>query len=266
MDNVGWVVFRVHDTGIGMTEEQTNSLFKEFTQADNSTTRRYGGTGLGLTISRRYCQMMYGDIYVESEYGKGSTFVVQLPLDVSLRQADQQWFQEKLKTAEIQAVAVTSTVFIIDDDPAVRDLIARYLIKEGFRAETASNGKDGLRRAREIRPNAITLDVLMPDMDGWAVVSALKADPDLSDTPVIMLTITDNRNKGFALGATDYLTKPVDRKKLIGLLEKYRFVVSDAANQGNILVVEDRDATRDMVRRTLVKEGWTVTEATDVWR
>ncbi len=263
MDNADWITFRVSDTGIGMTEDQTNNLFKEFTQADNSTTRRYGGTGLGLAISRRFCQMMYGDIYVESEYGKGSTFIVQLPLDVSIRQAEQSWKNEKLKTSEIQAVADVSTVLVIDDDPTVRDLIARYLVKEGFRAETASNGEDGLRRAKEIHPDAITLDVLMPGMDGWAVLSALKADPELTDTPVIMLTITDNKSRGFALGATDYLTKPVDRQKLMNLLGKYRKIMSDTANQGNILVIEDQDATRDLVRRTLSKEGWTVSEATN---
>jgi CheY-like chemotaxis protein len=150
---------------------------------------------------------------------------------------------------------------VIDDEPTVRDLIARYLGKAGFGVETASNGEEGLQKAREVRPNAITLDVLMPGMDGWAVLSALKADPELADTPVIMLTITDNKNMGFALGAADYLTKPIDRQRLVALLNKHRSARSDGAQAGHILVVEDHDETREMVRRTLEKEGWTAEEA-----
>lgn len=259
MDNTDWISFRVSDTGIGMTEDQVEQLFHEFSQADNSTTRRYGGTGLGLAISRRFCQMMGGDILVDSQYGKGTTFTVHLPADVPGRKAEQQ-VQEKLQTAEIAALAGDSLVLVIDDEPTVRELISRYLTKAGFHVEMASNGPEGLRLAKELRPNAITLDVLMPGMDGWAVLSALKADPELADTPVIMLTMTDNRNLGFALGATDYLSKPIDRNRLITLLEKLSRR-ADVEIQGNILVVEDHDPTREMVRRTLEKAGWKVAEA-----
>lgn len=258
-DNTDWITFRVTDTGIGMSPEQIEHLFREFTQADNSTTRKYGGTGLGLAISRRFCQMMNGDILVESEVGKGTTFIVHLPADVPERQAQQQ-AREKLETTEIQALAGESTILVIDDEPSVRELVARYLTKAGFHVHTASSGAEGLRLAEQIRPNAITLDVLMPEMDGWAVLSALKAHPTLADTPVIMLTITDNRSMGFSLGATDYLTKPIDRARLVELLHKYTLA---GPASGSILVVEDHDDTRQMVRRALEKEGWKVAEASD---
>lgn len=254
MDNSDWVIFHIRDTGIGMSEEQLEQLFREFSQGDSSTTRKYGGTGLGLAISRRFCQMMGGDILVESTLGKGSTFSVMLPADVPARQAAQV-AREKLATSELQAVAAASTVLVIDDDPNVRDLISRYLGKHGFRVETASNGEDGLRLARALRPDAITLDVMMPGMDGWTVLSALKADADLAETPVIMLTITDNRSAGLALGATDYLSKPVDQQRLLSLLRQR------CAPPGKILVVDDEAEMRDLLRRALEKLGWQVEEA-----
>jgi PAS domain S-box-containing protein len=254
MDNADWVIVRIRDTGIGMTEDQIEQLFQEFSQADNSTTRKYGGTGLGLAISRRFSQMMGGDILVESDAGTGSTFSVMLPADVPARQAAQVE-REKLATSELEAVAAVSTVLVIDDDPNVRDLIVRYLTKHGFHVETASNGTDGLRLARELHPDAITLDVMMPGMDGWSVLAALKADDDLADTPVIMLTITDNRSTGLALGATDYLSKPVDHQRLLSLLRQHR------ESPGSVLVIDDEPEMRDLLRRALEKAGWKVDEA-----
>ncbi len=253
-DNSDWITFKITDTGIGMDEAQISTLFKEFTQADDSTTRKYGGTGLGLAISRRFCQMMAGDILVESEPGKGATFIVHLPANVPERKEIQQT-REKLETAEIQTLVTGSTVLVIDNEPVIRELIARYLRKVGFTVETAINGEQGLRIAEKIRPSVITLDVLMPGMDGWAALSAIKANPVLADTPVVMLTLTDNKNIGFSLGTTDYLTKPIDRERLINLVRKHH------PESGSILVIEDHEPTRDMVRRTLEKEGWTVTEA-----
>jgi PAS domain S-box-containing protein len=253
-DNSDWITFKITDTGIGMDEDQISTLFKEFTQADDSTTRKYGGTGLGLAISRRFCQMMAGDILVESELGKGTMFIVHLPANVPERKEMQQ-SREKLETAEIQTLTGGSTVLVIDNEPVIRELIARYLRKAGFTVETAINGEEGLRLAEQIRPNVITLDVLMPGMDGWAALSAIKASPILADTPVVMLTLTDNKNIGFSLGATDYLTKPIDRQRLINLVYKHR------ADAGSILIIEDDEPTRDMMRRTLEKEGWMVSEA-----
>jgi signal transduction histidine kinase/CheY-like chemotaxis protein len=257
VDGAAWLAFRVSDTGIGMTPEQMGKLFQAFAQADASTTRQYGGTGLGLAITQRFCQMMGGDITVESTLGQGATFTIQLPAEVS-----------DLKTAVApRAEAATAsalpegapTVLVIDDDPTVHDLMQRFLRKEGLRMVAAASGEAGLRLAKELRPAAITLDVMMPGMDGWAVLTTLKADPDVADIPVIMLTIVDDKNIGYALGAADYLTKPIDWGRLAVLLQKYRC----AHPPCTVLVIEDDADTRDMLRRLLDKEGWVVTEATN---
>jgi signal transduction histidine kinase/DNA-binding response OmpR family regulator len=253
-----WIDIRVSDTGIGMTPEQQERVFEEFTQADSSTTRRYGGTGLGLPISRHFAQMMGGDILVDSEVGKGSTFIVQVPA-VSRK--------DKVKTNEVKAAAVDADlpmlnlngdtkVLVIDDDPSVRELLIRVIGKDGFQIITANSGDEGLRLAREQHPNAITLDVMMPGMDGWAVLSQLKADPELADIPVIIMTMVDNKNLGFALGASDYLVKPVDRTRLLSVLNRYR-----RPDGGQILIVEDEAEIRELLRRTLEKEQWGVREA-----
>ncbi len=263
-----WVHFIVKDTGIGMTTEQMQEIFKEFTQADASTTRKYGGTGLGLTISRRFCQMMDGDITVDSEYGHGTTFTVVLPIRVSTPETEVK--SRITDTSEMRIVGDLSAyrgarVLVIDDDPNVRDLITRILTKDGFSILTATNGVDGIRAAREILPDIITLDVMMGGMDGWAVLTELKADPQLSEIPVIMLTMVDDKNKGFALGAADYLTKPIDRKRLSALLNKYRRNKGDTGKlpAGSILIVEDDDNIRDVLARTLEKIGWGVFEASN---
>lgn len=258
--NQDQLIFEVRDTGIGMTAEQMEYLFEEFTQADASTTRKYGGTGLGLAISRRFCQMMGGNIYVDSEVDKGSKFTIQLPTTVDNPQSQIDVPPESSKHVESSRVIVPgdpNVVLVIDDDPAVRDLMQRFLSKEGFGVITAPAGDIGLQIARELKPTAITLDVMMPGLDGWAVLTRLKSDPDLADIPVVMLTMIDDKSIGYALGASDYLTKPIDRERLMKTLQRYRCNQSPCS----ILVVEDDDTTREMVRRTLEKERWTVHEA-----
>jgi CheY-like chemotaxis protein len=246
------LAFAVEDTGIGMTPDQLERLFEAFTQAEASTTRRFGGTGLGLTISRRFCRMMGGDIAVESAPGRGSTFTAHIPaaLPTATRAAPAQ-------TPAMPTTTTAGTVLVIDDDATARTLVTRHLAKAGYRVEEASDGRAGLARARELRPDVITLDVLMPGQDGWTVLSTLKADPTLSDIPVIMLSVMDERTLGFALGASHYLTKPVDRARLVAAVEE---CAARAPGDG-VLIVEDDPDTRDMLRRTLVRAGWTVTEA-----
>jgi CheY-like chemotaxis protein/two-component sensor histidine kinase len=257
VDGAAWVTLRVTDTGIGMTPEQTGRLFQAFAQADASTTRQYGGTGLGLTITRHFCRMMGGDITVESALGQGSTFTIRLPAEVVDPKAAAAPRVEALPASAVLEGA--PTVLIIDDDPTVHDLMQRFLRREGLRMVATASGAEGLRLARELRPDAITLDVMMPGMDGWAVLTALKADPNVADIPVIMLTIVDDKNMGYALGAADYLTKPIDWDRLAALLQKYRC----AHPPCSVLVVEDDTDTRDMLRRMLTREGWAVTEATN---
>jgi PAS domain S-box-containing protein len=249
----GWITFRISDTGIGMSPEQVQKLFQPFTQADASTTRKFGGTGLGLVISKSFCQMMGGDCLVESHLGKGSTFTVRLPGDLFNPAVVSPL---PLATTGQTTLGVT-TVLVIDDEPAVRDLMSRSLSSEGIRIITAGGGEEGLRKARELLPDLIFLDVMMPKMDGWAVLAALKADPALLRIPVVMLTIVTNKEMGYVLGASEYLTKPIDRDRLAEVIDKYR-----PKDPGRVvLVVDDDPATRQVLRRTLIKQGWSVVEA-----
>jgi CheY-like chemotaxis protein len=264
-----WVSFSVIDTGIGISAEQLGHLFQEFSQADASTTRKYGGTGLGLSLSRRFSQLMGGDIDVTSDLGQGSTFTVRFPAHAS---KDDDTSAPPTPEGDLPArpaisqantrVQQVNRVLIIDDDPTIRELLPRSLAKMGVGSVTAADGAEGLRLAKELHPDLITLDVLMPGMDGWAVLTALKASPDLMDIPVIMLTIADERDTGFLLGAADYLIKPIDNVRLATLVSTYgraRNLVNGTADQ--ILIVEDDTALRELLRRTLEHEGWAVAEA-----
>ena len=263
LQGIDWIVFEIADSGIGMTPEQQKKLFQAFTQADASTTRKYGGTGLGLAITWRFCQMMGGHIDVRSEPGAGTAFTIRLPAEVRDRRQnedrDSAAVEESSARDNGQGSLDTrrSLILVIDDDPTMHDLLQRYLGSAGFRVTACKNGVDGLRLAKELRPAAITLDVLMPGMDGWAVLTELKADPVTADIPVVMLTMVEDKNIGYALGVSDYLTKPIDSERLIAVLSKYRL------NQPHdtVLIVEDDDATRLMLHRVLQKEGWPVLEA-----
>ncbi len=251
------VVFAVKDSGIGITPDQQAKLFQKFQQADASTTRKYGGTGLGLSITKHLCELMGGEIVLDSEYGQGSTFTVRIPLlKEPPAKADEAETEAGPREAEHNGKA--GTVLVIDDDASARDLIKRYLSKEGFHVVTAAGGEDGIQKARELQPVFITLDVMMPSMDGWDVLSALKADDELCQIPVIMMTMVDDKNLGLALGATDYMTKPIDRDRLMALASRYR---NPAEGNHDVLVVEDDDSTRTLISRILEGAGWNVTEA-----
>ncbi len=249
--------FEVIDTGIGMTAAQLAKLFQAFAQAEAATTSKYGGTGLGLAISKMFCEMMAGEITVTSTPGVGTTFTVRLPREV----------RDQVEPAVgpgpvLQPGETTGTVLVIDDDPDARQLLARMLRKEGFQVLTAEGGEQGIGLARAEHPDVITLDVLMPGLDGWGVLAALKSDPILATIPVVMVTITDDRQLGFSLGAVDYLGKPIDRAQLGAIVSRYKHVPT-AGNAPEVLVVEDDGDTRTMLRRALEKEGWSVREATN---
>jgi signal transduction histidine kinase/CheY-like chemotaxis protein len=248
------IVLRVTDTGIGMTGEQVARLFQEFTQADASTTRRYGGTGLGLAISRRLCRIMGGDITVESEPGRGSTFTIRLPAAAEAAEPETTRADAAAR-ARPGGVDDGGRVLVIDDDPTVREVMTRYLESQGFRVDAAASGVAGLARARAARPAAITLDIMMPDLDGWTVLAALKGDPSLADIPVILVTIVDEKQRGYALGAAEYMVKPIDRVRLAAVVRRL------CGSGGRVLVVDDDGDTRALLRQALAGEGWAVAEA-----
>jgi signal transduction histidine kinase/CheY-like chemotaxis protein len=250
------IMYRVSDTGIGMTPEQTARLFSDFTQADASTTRKYGGTGLGLAISRRFCRMMGGDITVDSTPGQGSTFTITLPADVGTATAAEARREIPAPAPRPRATARGGrTVLVIDDDAIVRDLMGRYLERQGFAVITAADGVEGIARAREHHPAAITLDIVMPGLDGWMVLAALKGDPDLANIPVVLVTIVDEKQRGYALGVVEHLVKPVDRDRLVATLRQL------CGPAGHLLLVEDDGDVRTMMRQALSEAGWTITEA-----
>ena len=252
-DGGGWVSMSVSDSGIGIAPEKVGHIFEEFSQADDSTTRDYGGTGLGLSISRRFSRMMGGDITLESVLGQGSTFTVRLPLEVAAELVA----HDEAPTGLAPKPAEEHTVLVIDDDPNALDLLERALQGAGVHVVTAGDGREGLRLARSLRPVAITLDVMMPGMDGWEVLRQLKDDPTTTDIPVLMVTMTDDQQLGYSLGATDFLTKPVKRTQLVELLKRH----AGADTGRRALVADDDSLSRDVLRRALELEGWQVTEA-----
>ncbi len=243
------IEFRIKDTGIGMTPEQKARLFQAFTQADASTSRHYGGTGLGLAITKQFCRMLGGDIEAESEYGKGSSFTITLP-----RMCPQAVSEPREQHIGDGTAGV---ILIVDDESAIRDELARSLASEGYRVITAAGGKEGLKLAREEQPDAIILDIIMPDLDGWTVLSALKQDTELCRIPVVLATVLGDREMGLALGAAEHLTKPIDGAELKRLLTR----IANTSDATDVLVVDDDPATREMLKRVLTREGWSVRQA-----
>jgi PAS domain S-box-containing protein len=240
------VQMAVVDSGIGMTEGQMGGLFEAFSQADSSTSKEYGGTGLGLVISREFCRLMGGDVTVESTPGEGTTFTILLPRVV--KEKDEGAGEDVSARA---GSGQAGTILVIDDDAVVHDLLQRALSKKGFRVESALDGPTGLNRARELAPDAILLDVLMPGMDGWSVLTSLKADSELAGIPVVMVTMVDEQNLGFSLGASDYLTKPVEPVRLTNVLR--RLCPKDDAT---VLIVDDNPAVRDRLGHMVKEGGW----------
>jgi signal transduction histidine kinase/DNA-binding response OmpR family regulator len=241
------LAFAVTDSGIGMTADQMGRLFQEFSQADASTTRKYGGTGLGLAISRKFCQMLGGDITVESEPGKGSTFTLRVRADEAMA----------LAPASAESSGGGGRALVIDDDASALDLLTRFLRKEGFDVTTARTGEEGLRLAREQRPDVISLDIMLPGMDGWTVLQSLKSEPELAEIPVIILTMVDDQQRGYALGATEFLVKPLDRDRLSRIVRRYRAV----GRTPSVLIVEDDGSIRELLARQLSADGWQVEAA-----
>ena len=247
------LVLRVRDTGIGMTPEQVAKLFQPFSQADQSVTRKYGGTGLGLAICAQFAELMGGSIAVASEADVGTEFTVSLPMGTAP--------PASTAPALTDDVPVEGYALVIDHELAARDALTHALTTQGIPTLAAADGADGLRLARTVRPGIIFLDAVMPQVDGWQVLTTLKADPALAEVPVVMMTISPADGLGYLLGAADYLVKPIDHERLLGLLRKF----GSRRAHGSVLVIDDDDATRAAVEKLLVREGWGVVEAQDGW-
>jgi signal transduction histidine kinase/CheY-like chemotaxis protein len=252
-DGFPHVVFAVQDSGIGMTEEQIGRLFQAFTQADSSTTRNFGGTGLGLTITRHFVTMLGGSISVTSTPGQGSTFTVDLPDRAGLLPKD----DDVIDVDDGMRAASAITVLIVDDDDAVHDVLSATLGREGYLLLHARDGAEALAIMRRTPPDVVTLDVQMPKVDGWSVLGIMKSEPELQNIPVVMLTIVDDRNLGFSLGASEFMTKPIDRARLTALVRK---LTSNAKN-ATVLIVDDEADVRGVVKATVESAGMRSAEA-----
>lgn len=248
------LIIEVEDTGCGIASEDLPHVFQKFRQVDGSRSRRKGGTGLGLAIVRELTRILDGEVDVESVLGRGSTFRVVLP--DCIEQAPAQL--SKGKSDSPSDLPVGAQVLVIDDDPLIQQLLRRKLEDEGFEVSVAVDGQDGLALARRDQPTAIVLDIHLPRVDGWSVLSRLKSDAELKQIPVIILSIEEDRNRGFSLGAFDYLIKPVEPNTLVDVLR-----TAIAPDEGEVLVVDDDADTRALVSRRLRSEGFSVSEAVD---
>ena len=249
------LTFTVIDTGIGMTPEQVAGLFERFKQADETTTRRFGGTGLGLAVTKALTRLMGGDVTVTSAEGVGTTFTLALPAIVPDPQQGSTFPSPPLTDAEPHEDG--RVVLIIDDEASQRELMVRYLTRQGFAARAVADGRSGIDLARKLHPMAILLDVMMPEMDGWAVLATLKADAITQDIPIVMVSFVADPALGASLGAAGSIPKPVDWSRLRGILDR---IGTDA---GDVLVVDDDADMRRRLHSTLVRHGFAVREAGD---
>ena len=273
-DGEEWIHFMVKDTGIGLAKDQMRTLFDAFAQADMSTTRRYGGTGLGLTISQRFCRLMGGEITVDSELGKGSMFTISLPTAIKEHNTEEpvvddkqqlnDFLQLRMGTDHDVALEIEhdrrkrdSIILIVDDDPMACDLQQRHLMRHHYDVVCAASGADAIQKINELRPDLVLLDVMLSDMSGWQVLTYIKSQPHLVHIPVIMLTMIDEKNTAYSLGATSYLSKPIDWEKLVETVNK----TVRRAGRDSILVVDDDADARKLARLVLENEGYTILEA-----
>ncbi|STY31383.1 sensory box histidine kinase/response regulator [Legionella wadsworthii] len=254
IDAKPYMQFAVSDTGIGLTREQLGNLFKAFSQAESSTTRRFGGTGLGLYLTKSFSNILGGDVSIHSEYGKGSTFTIILPLKSTVG-------MEKIISHNLSDLInekkEVKTVLIVDDDPKIHEILQKTLDKAGINVLHAFHGEECLSLAKKYHPDLITLDVIMPMMDGWTTLTALKSDPNLVNIPVILVSMLLEKDLGFALGAVDYVSKPIEPKLLMDKIQ--HILPADAIK--SVLIVDDEADARNILRRSINKSGWSLMEA-----
>ena len=257
--------FEVRDTGTGIKPESLDLIFQRFTQVDGSMTRAVGGVGLGLYIAQQIADLLGGELSARSEFGQGSTFIITLPLVISeeniLKAALQHNFYDfstELNAQSDEKQDSSPLVLVVDDNPDSISLLAETLTRSGYRVEKATDGEMGLRLTRELLPSAVILDIMMPRMDGWRVLQAMKADERTIGIPVIVCSIVDNRPLGYRLGASEYLLKPVEPARLVETVES---IVGNAQVEGDdnyVLVVDDEYGIREMIVTALKQAGYAV--------
>ena len=245
----------VSDNGIGIAPEDQERVFQGFQQVDSGMGRQQAGTGLGLTLTRRFANLHGGDVAIESQLEKGSVFTITLPIEARRPLASPALeFPTLPKSAASDARPL---VLVVEDDPPAAELLMRQIEKAGFRAEVARTGAQALGKAREHRPAAITLDILLPDLDGWEVLTRLKRDEETSEIPVIIVSVVDNPELGVALGALDYFVKPVPANDLMSRLARFNFKHGPGEKM-TILVVDDEEANREWLQNVLEPAGFAV--------
>lgn len=262
------LVISVTDTGLGIPAHALETIFEEFKQVDGSTTRHHGGTGLGLPISRSLAQLLGGDVTVRSQPGEGSTFTLTIPAQYNplsaVSEADDGFEDIPLVSTASppRKTTIARTILAIDDDPDVIYLLEENLSDTAYKVIGANSGEEGLRLAQMLNPFAITLDIMMPGMDGWRVLYDLKTNPDTRDIPVIMLSIVDRKHFAYRLGAFDYLVKPLDQEAIISTLDRIPTEVKDG-NLPRVLVVDDDPDIIDLIQQMLSAEPYNVVTASD---
>jgi signal transduction histidine kinase/CheY-like chemotaxis protein len=247
----------VADTGIGISQADQEHLFEEFHQVDTGTGRKQEGTGLGLALTRRFALLHGGDVRVSSQVEKGSVFTISLPLQGPATQQPAQ--TARASTSNTRATG--PLVLVVEDDLAAAELLTRHLATAGYRTEIARTGKEALVKARELLPLAITLDILLPELDGWEVLTRLKSDELTSAIPIFVLSVVENPELGKALGAIDYLVKPVAAKELVRRLRRFTHAPSAGQKQARVLVVDDEPANRAWLTEALEPAGFSVLPA-----
>lgn len=252
----------VRDTGVGIAPEDHTRIFEEFQQAPSGQAVGREGTGLGLALARRFVELHGGQLWVDSQVGVGSTFTFMLPLRPATAATTPE--SQSANHGLLSPIRGSGqAVLVVEDNPQARDLLQLYLENDGFEVVAAEDGETALLRARELHPRVIVLDILLPRLDGWDVLTRAKADPTLAHIPIVVVSMLDERGKGFALGAADYLIKPVQCEALLTTLRRLTFASNGANGRPSVLAIDDDPLALELIDAVLSPAGYQVLKAAD---